>query len=80
MDARSALRHVVSMSGKTAAAVSQEMGLTRNFVTNTISRGSAPRLDTFARIASACGYEVVLRGYGEEVIVEPEEQVAIEYQ
>jgi DNA-binding phage protein len=70
MDARSAVAHVVSKSGKTARAVSIEMGLTKNFITNTVARRSAPRLDTFARIAKVCGYEVVLRSSEEEVTIE----------
>jgi len=72
MDAKDTLRHVVSHSGKSAKQVSLEMGLSQNFVTNTIQRGSTPRLDTFARIAAACGYEVVIRGHDEEVVVTSE--------
>ena len=70
MDARMAVTHVVAQSGKTAKDVSLEMGLTSNFITNTKARKSAPRLDTFARIAEVCGYEVVLRGHGEEITIE----------
>lgn len=70
MDARMAVSHVVAQSGKTAKDVSLEMGLTSNFITNTKARKSAPRLDTFAHIAKVCGYEVVIRGYGEEIAIE----------
>jgi hypothetical protein len=70
MNAREAVPHMVAKSGKTAKAVSLEMGLTKNFITNTTARKSAPRLDTFARIAAVCGYEVILRGNGEEVAIE----------
>ena len=70
MDARMAVTHVVAQSGKTAKDVSLEMGLTSNFITNTKARKSAPRLDTFAHIAKICGYEVVIRGHGEEITIE----------
>ena len=70
MNAREAVPHMVAKSGKTAKAISLEMGLTKNFITNTTARKSAPRLDTFAHIAKVCGYELVLRGHGEEVAIE----------
>lgn len=64
------MTHVVAQSGKTSKDVSLEMGLTSNFITNTKARKSAPRLDTFAHIAKICGYEVVIRGHGEERTIE----------
>ena len=70
MAAREAVTHVVALSGKASAAVSREMGRVSTFITTTIGRGTVPKLDTFVRIAAACGYEVVLRGHGEEVVVE----------
>jgi hypothetical protein len=70
MRAEEAVAHVVTHSGKTGADVSREMGRVSTFVATTIGRGTIPKLDTFARIAGVCGYEVVLKGHGEEVVVE----------
>lgn len=73
MHARDAVRWLVADSGKTARSVSYEMGRTANFVTNTIQRSSAPRLDTFAHLAEVCGYELVLRGHDKEIVIEWED-------
>jgi len=72
MEVGVAVQHVISHSGKPAVAVSREMGMSQNYVTNIITRGSIPRLDTFARICEACGYEVVLQGHGERVVLDVE--------
>jgi DNA-binding phage protein len=73
MKASEALEHMARMSGLSYAAISRAAVGSNKFVSMTISRGSVPRLDTFARLARACGYEVVLRGHGEEIAVTPED-------
>lgn len=70
MQARDAVAELVAMSGKSAIEVSREMGRADTYVSMTISRKSVPRLDTFAELAAACGYEVVLRGSGGEIAIE----------
>lgn len=70
MHARNAVKEMVEASGKTTSAVSKAMG-SDSYVAMTISRGSVPKLDTFVKIAQAAGFEVVLRGNGKELTIEP---------
>lgn len=72
MKAKDALSEIVAVSGKSPITVSREMGRADTFVSATISRGSVPKLDTFAEIAAICGFEVVLRN--------PTREITIEYQ
>ena len=72
MKACDVVTHMVRGSGKSARDVSREMGRHYQFITNTVTRKSVPKLDTFVKIAVACGYEVVLRGHGEEVTIKYE--------
>lgn len=71
MQAKDAVAELVALSGKSAITVSREMGRADAYISMTISRKSIPKLDTFAEIAAACGYEVVLRS--------PEHEITIEY-
>lgn len=70
MQAKDAVAELVSMSDKSAIALSREMGKADTYLSMTISRGSIPKLDTFAAIAAACGYELVLRGPDREITIE----------
>lgn len=48
-------------SGWTQQAMSRHLGYCDLYVRGAMQRHSVPRLDTFADIAAACGYELVLR-------------------
>ena len=65
-----AIRHMCEAAGKGTTVVSRDIERASSFVGSILSRGSVPKADTLARIAEACGYEVVLRGHGEEITIE----------
>jgi DNA-binding phage protein len=64
MDSRQAIEAMCEMAGKSQRTVSTEIGRNPTFIGTTISKGSIPRVDTMAKIAEACGFELVLRGHG----------------
>lgn len=66
MDSTDAPKRMVRMSGKPSSQIAREIGRAESFVRATISQGTRPRVDTFAEIAEACGYEVVLRSGSDE--------------
>lgn len=66
MDSTDAPKRMVRMSGKPSSQIAREIGRAESFVRATISQGTRPRVDTFAEIATACGYEVVLRSRSDE--------------
>lgn len=59
-DARTAMRWMMGASGVGPSELSRRLGHSRSYITASIAQGSVPRLDTFARIARACGYRLVL--------------------
>lgn len=71
MDAPEILRHMVASSGKSYRQIARELGRSESFISATIAQGSCPRLDTFAGIAKACGYELVLRSESEQLDLVP---------
>lgn len=79
VNAKDAVGEVVSRSGEGPMALSRKLGRHESYLSTTISRRSVPKLDTFADIADACGFELVLRGHGTELVIEPNQRVAIEY-
>lgn len=64
------VKHMLDVSDKTANEVSLAMGKHRNFIATSIYKDSTPRIDTLAQIASLTGYELILRGHGEEIIID----------
>jgi len=77
MQTLEAIRHMCDTSGQKIAEVSKAIGRSRAFLSNMLTRGNNPRIDTLIEIASACGYKVVLEGQGERIelapTLEPEE-------
>ena len=65
-----AIRQAARQIGGITAA-SKAMGRDQNYIAGMLSRGSVPKADTLARIASVCGYRLVLVGHGEELEIEP---------
>lgn len=74
MNAKDATKYVIQASGRSMRALAVEMGKSPMYLAGVTSRGSVPKLDTFADIARACGYELILRGHDEEHVIEPNEQ------
>ena len=66
MEARDLIQSMMNESGTSGIELSHAIGKTHGFVSSTLSRNSIPRLDTFAKMAKAMGYELVLKGYGTE--------------
>lgn len=60
MDANEAMRLIIESSGKSGRQVAREIGRSESFISSTLSQGVCPRADTLARVAHACGYELVL--------------------
>lgn len=60
MDASNAMRMMIETSGKSGRQVAREIGRSASFVSSSLAQGVCPRADTLARIAHACGYELVL--------------------
>lgn len=67
-----AIRHMCEVSGKGTIEVSSDIGRGRSYVGSILSRGSTPQADTLAKIAEACGYELMLVGNGEQIVIEYE--------
>lgn len=60
MDATTAIRRMVISSGKTPSELASSIGKGRTYVYTVLNQESVPRLDTFARLARACGCRLVL--------------------
>ena len=60
MDANEAMRLIIESSGKSGRQVAREIGRSESFISSSLAQGVCPRADTLARVASACGYELVL--------------------
>ena len=69
-----AIRHMIANSQKTFAAASREIGRNSRYISVMLGDATTPRLDLMAKIANACGYDLVLLGHGEglEVTATPQ--------
>ena len=73
---------LVRKSGKSANALSADLGKSREYVRNIAVRAAAPRLDTIADIADVAGCDLVIvdRATGETVgVVDPPRRSASEH-
>lgn len=68
MNTRDAIERMCDLAGKSQRTISKEIGRNPTFLGTTLSKGSVPRVDTMAKIAETCGFELVLRGHG--VVIE----------
>lgn len=59
MNANDAMRRMIEASGKSGRQVAREIGRSDSFVSSTLAQGVCPRADTLAKVARACGYEIV---------------------
>ena len=55
-----AVRHMLSTSGLTVRAAGAALHRAPTYLSNILTRGSTPRADVLARVASVCGYSLVL--------------------
>ena len=60
VDASEAMRLIIEASGKSGRQVAREIGRSESFISSSLAQGVCPRADTLARVARACGYELVL--------------------
>ena len=60
MEAKTAIDDMVRASGKTPRELAAAIGKSRTYVYGLLNHESVPRLDTFVRLAHACGYRLVL--------------------
>lgn len=65
----SLVHHMLYESGKSGIQLARELGRSDNFIWSTLRNNSMPRVDLLIRIANACGYEILLRGRGEEYVL-----------
>lgn len=71
MKAENALHTMIEKTGTNKAELSRAIGRSDRFVSTTLGKGSIPRLDTMAALADVMGYELVLRGHGDEIVIDP---------
>lgn len=71
MDALSALNEMIRSSGWHYKPLSKRLGRTESYIGSMLSKGTTPTIETFARIADACEYDVFLipRNHDASVIV-----------
>lgn len=60
MDANEAIKLMVASTGKSMRTISGELGMRHTYVKDLTRKPSVPRADTLARIADACGFDLVL--------------------
>lgn len=70
MNAIDAMAHMMKTARWSGTELSRAMGKTRNWYSATTYQGSTPKADTLAKAAGVMGYELVLRGHGEEIVVD----------
>ncbi len=66
VDLQTLIRHMVTMSGKTLADVSREMGKSSGYLSVVLADGRTPRVDLFVKIARTCGYRIEVSGGDEK--------------
>lgn len=73
MDVLSALKKAITHSGISNYDLSKALGKTPAYVSVIFSRGSVPKTDTFAKIADAAGYDLLLRSRDDEIeiVIDP---------
>lgn len=73
MKAGDAFVYIVNNCGKTRADLARAMGRSVGYFRNILSRGSVPRLETFAEIVDAAGFDMYVRqrSTGESIMIDP---------
>lgn len=70
MNTVDAIKHMLDSSGQTAYNASIAIGRRNSYVYNTLNRGSDMTAYMLARVASVCGYSLVLEGRGEKIVID----------
>lgn len=65
------VRRMLDNADVSASEVSRRIGRTSGYMGSMIYNGTVPRTDLFVSIANACGYDVIVRGHGEEWSLTP---------
>ncbi len=75
MDAREVTLSMIQDSGMNDRQVSIKLGMSPRYLSNIIYRGSRPNSDTLARVADACGYDLLVRRRIDEmeILIDPYE-------
>lgn len=71
METTDCIKHIIGKSGKSGIKVSQSLGRSDYYISTAISNGRDVGCSTMAAIAEACGYELILKGHGEEIPIDP---------
>ncbi len=69
MQGMEAVKRIAELENISRQSASKKLGLSQNYISNTTSRGSSPRIDVYARILNAFGWELraVKRGTADGV-------------
>lgn len=60
-------------SGLSGYAISKAMGKNTNFFSAMQYNKNKPLVETLAGLAKATGFELILKGHGEELVIDPPE-------
>ena len=73
MKAETAIREVVSDSGKSMYRVSLDMGRSKLYIGQAVSSGQIPTIKTMAEICDATGHDLLVRNRetGREIVIDP---------
>lgn len=71
MNTTECIRHMIEASGLSARKASQLLGKSPTYLGTTITNGSDVSAGNLSGIANVTGYELILRGRGEEIRVDP---------
>lgn len=66
LDFKQSLVEMVRSSGLSPYRVSLAINRAKNYVSTLLGSDSKPNVELFARIAAACGFEIIVRGHGKE--------------
>lgn len=76
MNILEAIRHMISKSGNSARAVSIALGKVPTYISSLLYQNTDIGINNVAKIAKQTGYEVILRGRGEEIVIDPPEDTS----
>ncbi len=62
---------MITQCGKSARTVSKDIGRTPTFLSASLAQGNGVSVNTLILVANETGYELVLKGRGEEIPLDP---------
>ena len=74
MNANAVFNTVVASAGIPKSHISRNLGKSTNYIGVMITNANVPKVDTFAKIADSCGWDLLARNRttGEEIVIDPE--------